>query len=243
MSSPEITVHVIPASHPCRTVLEAVRLKRVEHELVVLGPGEHNAVIEDIYGEGKQTAPGVTIDGRSAHGSRAALALLEQAVPEPALYPQERGEEIREAERWGDEELQDLGRWFTWGTLQFRPEYFATYSGGEVLDPVGTDYAIRFIRAAWRYHDLSAARLAEGLAGFPAKLDRVDELIGSGLLDGEQPNAADLQIGATIRIILTVADIAPLIAGRPAERMARRWFPDYDGLVPPNALPEGWVPG
>lgn len=243
MSSPEITVHVIPASPPCRTVQEAVRLKRVEHELVVLAPGEHNAVIEDIYGEGKQTAPGVTIDGKTAHGSRPALELLDQAVPEPPLYPRERGEEIREAERWGDEELQDLGRWFTWGPLHFRPEYFATYSGGEVLDPAGTDYAIRFIRAAWRYHDLNASKLAEGLAGFPAKLDHVDELIAEGILDGERPNAADLQIGATIRVILTAGDIAPLIEGRPAERLARRWFRDYDGSIPAGALPEGWVPG
>jgi glutathione S-transferase len=225
-------------------VIEAVRLKGAEHELVMLAGGEHNAIIEEIYGEGNRTAPGITIDGRSAHGSRAALDLLEQVVPEPALYPEERGEEIREAERWGDEELQDLGRWFTWGAMYFRPEYFGTFFGGEdVLDPAGTDHAIRFVRAAWRYHGLDAVKLAEGLAAFPAKLDHVDELISEGLLDGERPNAADLQIGATLRVILNVADIAPLNEGRPAGRMARRWFSDYDGSVPPNALPAGWVPG
>jgi hypothetical protein len=29
---------------------------------------------------------------------------------------------VREAERWVDEELQDLGRRLPWGALHFRPE-------------------------------------------------------------------------------------------------------------------------
>ena len=38
--------------------------------------------------------------------------------------------------------------------------------GGEPLDGPGTDYAIRFVRAAWRYHGITAARLAEDLAAW-----------------------------------------------------------------------------
>ncbi len=241
MPQPQITVHVIPASHPCRTVIEAVRLKGLEHELVTLGPGEHNAVLEEIYGEGNTTAPGLTVDGRTAHGSLAALALLEEIAPEPSLYPEPLAERIREAERWGDAELQDLGRWFSWGSLHFRPERLSTFGGGEPLDPAGTDYAIKFIRGAWRYHGLSAVRIVEGLAGFPAKLDHVDELIAEGVIGGERPNAADLQIGATLRVILNVGDVAPMIEGRPAEEMARRWFSDYEGSVPAGAFPRAWL--
>ena len=45
-------------------------------------------------------------------------------------------------------------------------------------------------------------RLAEDLAGLPAKLDHVDALADDGVIGGEQPTAADLQIGATLRVLL-----------------------------------------
>jgi glutathione S-transferase len=94
----------------------------------------------------------------------------------------------------------------------------------------------------WKYHRISAERLAEDLRGLPAKLDHVDELVSEGILGGERPTAADLQIAATLRVLLPVADLRPLLAGRPAEEIARRWFPDYAGEVPAGAFPAGWVP-
>jgi len=59
----------------------------------------------------------------------------------------------------------------------------------------------------------------------------------------QSPNAADLQIGCTIRVLLTLGDLRPLIEGRPAERLARDWFPDYPGDIPAGAFPSGWVSG
>jgi glutathione S-transferase len=117
-----------------------------------------------------------------------------------------------------------------------------SFGGGAALDPAGTDYAIRVLRAMWKYHGISAQRLADDLAGLPAKLDHVDALAADGIVGGEEPTAADLQIGATLRVLLTVGDLQPLLEGRPAEQVARRWFPDYAGEVPAGAFPAGWVP-
>jgi glutathione S-transferase len=116
-----------------------------------------------------------------------------------------------------------------------------TFGGGQALDPAGTDFAIRYVRASWRYHGISAARLAEDLAGLPEKIDHVDALADQGIVGGDQPTAADLQIGATLRVLLNVGDVRPLIEDRPAGRIARRWFPDYAGDVPAAAFPAGWV--
>ena len=178
------------------TVEAAIRLKGLPYERVDLPiTGEHPARMQEIYGEGNTTVPGVLVDGEPIHGSRAILERLEAIEPEPALYP---NDEVREAERWGDEELQDLGRRLPWGALHFRPELLAAIGGGEPLDGPGTDYAIRFIHGAWGYHRISAARLAEDLAGLPEKIAHIEELARSGVIGGEEPNAADLQIGATI---------------------------------------------
>ena len=62
-----------------------------------------------------------------------------------------------------------------------------------------------------------------------------------GTFGGAAPTAADLQIGCTLRVLLTIGDLRPLI-GRPGEQVARRWFPNYLGDVPAGAFPAGWVP-
>jgi glutathione S-transferase len=238
--APELTLHVLPPSHPCMTVSAALRYKGLEYERVELVPGRHTELMGEIYGEGNTTVPGLLIDGEPVHGSRAIMARLEQLAPEPALYT---SPEVGEAERWGDEELQDLGRRLPWGALHFRPEAMGTFGGGTPLDGAGTDFAIGFVRSTWRYHGITAARLQEDLAGLPAKLAHVEQLATDGVIGGAQPNAADLQIGATLRVLLTLGDLRPLLAGSAGERIARTCFPDYPGEVPAGAFPAGWVLG
>jgi glutathione S-transferase len=239
---PALTLHVLPPSHPCRAAETALRLKGLEFEKVSLTPGPHNEEMERIYGEGNRTVPGLLVDGEPVHGSVAILERLEQLAPEPPLYPSSIADAVREAERWGDAELQDLGRRLPWGVLHFRPEAMGTFAGGAPLDPAGTDFAMKFLRAAWKYHGITAQRLADDLAGLPAKIDHVDALAADGVLNGDAPTAADLQIGSTLRVLLCIGDLRPLIEGRPAEEIARKWFPDYAGDVPAGAFPAGWVP-
>ncbi len=238
MTAPAITLHVLPPSHPCRTAIKALELKGLEFEQVDFGFGEHAEEMTKIYGA--HTVPGMLVDGEPVHGSRAILARLEELVPDPSLYPDEA---VREAERWGDEELQDYGRQMPWGAMHFRPEALGTFGGAGMLDAAGTDFAIRTLRALWKYHKITAQRLYDDLQALPAKLDHVDALIADGVIGGDQPNAADLQIGATLEVLRCVGDLQPLLAGRPAGRLAERWFPGREGEIPAGAFPTGWVPG
>ncbi len=240
--SPALTLHVLPPSHPCMTAEAALRHKGLEYERVAFTPGPHVEEMQKLYGEGRTTVPGLMVDGEPVHGSVAILERLEALAPDPPLYPEPIADRVHEAERWGDAELQDLGRSLTWGAMHFRPEAMGTYAGGEPLDPAGTDFAIKMLRPTWKYHGLSAQKLHDHLQGLPAKLDHVDALEADGIIGGDEPNAADLQIGATIRVLLTVGDLVPLLEGRAGERIARRHFPDYAGHIPAGAFPHGWVP-
>jgi glutathione S-transferase len=85
----------------------------------------------------------------------------------------------------------------------------------------------------------AAAR--EDLAALPSQLDRIDAWIASGLLGGERPNAADLQIGSTIRLLASIGDVRPLIEPRAAARLTR-YFPPMVGEVPAGVLPAEWLP-
>jgi glutathione S-transferase len=223
------------------TVAAALELKGLQFERIDFPHSERLERMVEIYGEGNSTVPGALIDGEPVHGSRAILSRLEAIEPEPVLYP---SDEVREAERWGDQELQDLGRCLPWGAMYFRPESMGTFAGadGEPLDGPGTDFAIRFVRATWRYHGITATRLHEDLAGLPAKIEHIEALADAGVIGGEQTNAADLQIGATIRVLLPIEDLGPLLAGTAAERIALSLFPSYPGTVPAGAFPAGWVP-
>jgi glutathione S-transferase len=150
MSGPEVTLHGLPPSHPSMAAEKALRLKGIEFERVEMEMGRHNEQMEAIYGEGNRTVPGIIVDGEPVHGSRAIFARLEEIAPDPPLYPEPLAEAVRDADRWGDEELQDLGRRLPWGALHFRPEALGTIGGGTELDPAGTDFAIRFLRAGWK---------------------------------------------------------------------------------------------
>ncbi len=70
-------------------------------------------------------------------------------------------------------------------------------------------------------------------------LGRAEEWIAAGVLDGEELGAADFQIGASVRLLLTVQDLRPLIEDRPACRLARRAVPVYRGDAPP-VFPPAW---
>jgi glutathione S-transferase len=243
--SAQITVHVLGPSHPCHAVEAALRLKGLDYERVELAPGEHIAAMAAIYGEDATTVPGAVIDGEPVHGSNPILERLEEIRAEPSLFPPALGDRVLEAMRWGDGHLQDLGRRFPWGALHFRPEAAGTFAahGAPPLDPAGTDFAMKLIRGTWKYHHITAAKLYDDLQAFPGLLDQVDAYIADGVLAGETPNAADLQIGATLAVLMTVGDVRPLIEARPAVQVARRWFDERPGHVPAGAFPAGWVPG
>jgi glutathione S-transferase len=233
---PSITLHALPPSHPCMTAEAALKLKGLEYERVDLPFGSFNEEVEQVYGEGRRTVPGALFDGEPVHGSRAILARLEEIAPDPVLYP---SDAVREAEEWGDGDLQDLGRRLPWGALHFRPESMGTMGGGGPLNPAGTDYAIKFTRGSWKYHGITCERLAADLAGLPEKVARIEAWLADGTLGGETPNAADLQIGATVRVLLIVGDLRPTLA--PLEDWARGLFPNYAGDVPVGAFPAGWI--
>lgn len=243
MTTPSLVLHVLPPSHPCLTARAALRFKGLEYERVDLPMGKHVEMMAEVYGEGNTTVPGLLVDDEPVHGSRAILARLEEIQPEPSLYPAEIADRVRDAERWGDEVFQDLGRRLPWGALHFRPEALGIMAGAtEPLDPAGTDYAIRMIRGTWKYHRLDAVVLAADLQALPGFLDHIDGLIADGTLGGDQPNAADLQIGATIRVLLSVEALHPLLLDRPATTLAERFFPrDAIGGIPAG-YPAGWVP-
>jgi glutathione S-transferase len=98
------------------------------------------------------------------------------------------------------------------------------------------------VRLEWRINDVSDGQARKDVEALPAHFDRIDGWIASGTMDaGDGPNAADLQIGSSIALLNTIADLRPILEGRPSLEAALREFPDFPGEIPAGTLPPGWV--
>lgn len=242
MEKTHLVLHVVPFSHPCLAVSAALDRLGCEYETVTLVTGKHADEVEQIYGEGRRTVPGLLVDGEPVHGTRAIFARLDAISPDGGLYPEAAAEAIRAAEAGIAEDLQTSARVLVFGALHFRPESMGTFAGMGQLDPAGVDFAIKTMRATWRYLEISAERVHATLQGLPAQLDEVDALIEAGIAGGEVPTAADFQLGSSLHLLAQIGDAWPLVEGRPAAALASTWFEPGTGDVPVGAYPPGWAP-
>jgi glutathione S-transferase len=241
----EIKLYVLPGSHPCAAVEAALSLKSMPFDRVDLLPLTQILVGPSRYG-GK-TVPGMRIDGERLVGSRTIMRRLDELTPEPSLLPAE-GDPARaqvlEAERWGDEELQGVARDILPRAFIRKPAAMESFVADDVKLPLprpllrpSLPLTARLMTLRSKTSDETARAV---IAALPSQLDRIDAWIADGLLGGEHPNAADLQIGSTIRLLSAIADVRPLIAGRPAASLTR-YFPPMVGEVPAGTLPTEWV--
>jgi glutathione S-transferase len=166
-------------------------------------------------------------------------------VPEPALYPAEsdRRAAVEQAERWGDDDLQAPVRRILWNTLKRDRSPLRSYSEGARLGiPIGlaVKTAAPIVALSARFNNASDENVRADLAALPGMLNRIDDWIAEGVLGADPPNAADLQIAASIRLAMTLDDLRPAIESRPAGELALRVMPDYPGRAAP-VLPAAWL--
>ncbi len=240
-----LKLYVVPASHPSAAVEAALRLKGLEYKRVDLLPVVHKGVTRALFGT--STVPALRLDGEKLSGSRAIMRRLDELVPEPALYPgdPETRAKVEEAELWGDEVLQAAARRLTWAHIRRRPGSMRSYAADAKLPiPIGlamTSAGLVARTEVW-IHGASEDAARADMAALPGWIDHADELIADGVIGGAQPNAADFQIASSVRLLLTVGDVAPLLRGRPIADLALRLFPTFPGNVPAGAAPADWAP-
>jgi glutathione S-transferase len=234
---PRLTLYVVHGSHPCAAVEKALSLKRLPYGIVEWPPILHAPLQKLVFG--KRTVPGLSVGGEHVSGSRAIMRRLEQLEPDPPLLPLDgrARAKVELAERWGDEVFQPIARELIWAGFRQNPGAMISY--GEHSRLRLPPSAIRLLapllaHAGARLNQTDAALARRRLEALPAHLDRIDDWIVEGVLGKvDRPNVADLQIGATLRLLLTVADARALLEDRPCSALALRLFPDIDGELPP----------
>ena len=237
-------LYVITSSHPSRTARLMLELKRIDYNRVDLMPVISKGALRALGFSGV-TVPALKIDGERIQGSREIARALDRIAPEPPLFPSDAGAraQVEEAERWGDEVLQGVARRVVWNALRRDRSPLRSYSADARLGiPIGLAIktAAPIVALSARFNEATDDNVRADLAGLPGMLQRVDDWIAEGVLGGEQLNAGDLQVGTSLRLLMTLDDVRPALEQRPAGELALRVAPDYPGRVPPT-FPSAWV--
>ena len=237
-------LYSLELSHPGQAARMMLERKGIEHETVELLPGMHPALLR-LRGFRGGTVPALRIDGRRIQGSCEISRALEEMHPQPHLFPADPDARraVEAAETWGERELQPIPRrLFRW-TLGHNPEFRrkVVEDAGMPVPRLTARLNIPVIWALARTAHADDATVEADLRGLPATLDRVDALIADGVIGGGEPNAADLQIGTTVRVLLAFEDLRDRVEGRPAAELARRVLPRYPGPLRLR-LPAEWLP-
>jgi glutathione S-transferase len=189
----------IPVSHYAEKVRWALAYKDVEHVRRAPPPGLHMPVAAVLtHGRGV-TFPVLSIDGRHIGDSTDIIAALEEAHPEPPLFPADPAGRRRalELEDFFDEELGPYVRQATFNELRSDPaafQHFATAGAPPPLRRFGPAlgaYARAYTAVRWKASDDEGAQRSR--AKVRAAVDRLERELGDGeYLVGGRFTVADL---------------------------------------------------
>jgi glutathione S-transferase len=243
-------LYAMPASHPSMAAALMLERKGIDYRVVWLllpftGP------ILPLSGFSARTVPALRLDGQKIQGSRRISAAIEELVPEPPLFPSDpaRRAEVEEAERWGDDVLQPASRRIEVWELRRDPRMVGTQladsrriQGARVW--INPRLAARTSgpTIAWYARLIGAddETVRADLGALRTMLDRIDAWVAAGVLGGAEPNAADFQIAPSLSLLMTVAELRPVIEPRPAGQLALRLVPEYPGHSA-GILPSEWL--
>ena len=251
---PRVSVRLlaIPGSHPCAAVAAMLDAKRIAHDRVDLIPGAVAIVVA--------ARPASTL-ARCRHCawtapcpgiSRNRTSVGRVASPSPRSSPpiRQRRERIEEIEAWGDGPLpgrrpadhplgaapQPRGNA---RRARGRPATGSRFPPSS-LYPVGVALPPSRCRPQQRQRKVVGARPPSTRCR--RCWSRVDAWIQAGDLGPEQPTAADYQLAGSLRLLLTLEDLAPLLAERPAADARAPPHPDVPRPGPnPAVLPASWL--
>ncbi|HEV2728083.1 MAG TPA: glutathione S-transferase N-terminal domain-containing protein [Solirubrobacterales bacterium] len=237
-------LYVIPASHPSIAVELMLEHKGIAYKRTDLLPVISKGVLRAVGFPGI-TVPALKIEGDKVQGSRQIARELDRLRPQPPLLPEDPTQRaaVEEAERFGDEELQHPVRQILWWGMKKDRAPLRGYSeGAKIGMPIGlaVKTAAPIVALSARFNEASDENAREAIAALPALLDKVDAWVESGVLNGEQLNAADFQIAPSLGLAMTLDDLRPAIENRPAGALAKRLVPNYPGRMPP-VLPPEWL--
>lgn len=232
----KVTLYGIPGSHPVRSARLMLDYKGIDYKNVDLFPVVSRVVVPHVLRFPSNRVPAMKIDDLKVQGTRDIARELDAVRPDPPLFPSDPQARaaVEEAESWGDE-FQQIPRTIIWWAFKNVPssDQASFLADAKLGLPAGflAKTGAPIVWGARKLNDSHDAEVQRRIAEIPAALDKIDAWIAEGVLDGEHLNAADFQIGTSLRLLESMADLRPAIEGRPAGKLAERVQPELPGEI------------
>jgi glutathione S-transferase len=257
-------LYVLLGAHPSRSAMLMLNHKGIDHDLVRLPAGFQPYVMRflgfrpqpgfsrQVDGEAPRmlreadrmgTVPALRLDDRRVMTNHEIARFLDELQPEPPLFPAdpEHRQAVEAAEHWADEVFQMVARRLVVAAAVVPGRQLLNHGDDGRLGPLL--YRNRILRQVVAHVIARIAfRVNPGteramLAELPAMLDRIDEWIDEGVLNGEQLYVADFMIAPSLAVLTYRADVADEIERRPARELLDRLLPE-PARAKPADVPE-----
>lgn len=243
-------LYVILGSHACRAGILTLDHKRIDYETVVLPTGLHPFLVSlrgfpgranRLAGDQKQislrlanrygTVPALRYGDERVQTNRKISRFIDARHPDPPLFPAdaERRTAVEEAERWGDETFQMTARRLgLCGVLHGADAMVDRGRNGRLGPVLWKSDLMRFAGSKLVGRTTFATGLgaeAELLEGLPGMLDRIDDWVSDGVLNGPELYAADFMIAPSAALLTYRRDLIEEIEARPVSALLDRVLP------------------
>lgn len=243
-----VVLYWMAISHPSQAARKMLELKGIDYEKVDVLPLNQRVHLR-LAGFRGGTVPALKLDGQKVQGSRQIARVVDERWPEPPLFPRdlEARARVEQAERWGEEQLQPVPRRLFRFAAAHNPDLRRGVARASRMPAPGLVAAASKPAVAYYARTIEAdgrrateAGVRADLAALPALLDRVDRLLADGTLALDPPNAATLQILATVRLLDAFEDLHDRVASHACAAPARELFADYPARLP-RVLDPDWL--
>jgi len=219
------TLYAIPGSHAVRAGELMLEHKRVAFRRVNFPPGPHRVLVRMVGFKGDRVPAVRFEDGSRAQGTRELPRVLDAMIPERRLVP---GDPAGlEAEAWADEVLQQWARRMVAAAGSRDPDSLSGRGADGRLGVLltGNDRSRRVVgRAVLVVFRAGKQQRRDDLERTGAILDRIDEWIDEGVLNGEELRSPDYAVAASLALVEYILELRPELERRPSIALVDRVF-------------------
>jgi glutathione S-transferase len=254
-------LYVLRGTHPSRSAMLMLDHKGIDYETVTLPAGFQPYVIRSLgfrsppgfsrrvdnetppmlrRADRMGTVPALRLGDRRVMTNHDIARFLDELQPEPPLLPAdpEHRRAVEAAERWADAVFQMAARRLVVAAEVVPGRQLLNHGDDGRLGPLL--YRSRILRKAVAHviarmvfrvnPETERAMLAE----LPGMLDRIDQWIEEGVLNGDELYVADFMIAPSLAVLTYRADGAEDIERRPARELLDRLLPEPSRGKPPD---------
>lgn len=225
-----IRLYTRPECPYSQIVAAMLDYKRLPYRRFDLIPGPHVRILKTV-GFPAGTVPALKVADQRVQSSREAAHALDRAWPERPLFPQDPDHRhlVEDITDWARETIAPVkDQIYGWGVHHDPHAAVLLWENSHTGVPrlVIRQVIPRKVKALGRTDPPDVQVNMACLASVPRLLQRIEESIAAGAIGNDAMNAGDFHAAMLARLLMSIADLEPIVRAHPAGQLAQRIYTD-----------------